>query len=124
MENRGMKIKQANLRGGVGGVAVYVAGIEEGLHLSKPWGEATDYDFIVEDRGGRAGAGEVDDARGSGRIFVHGAGERGAVPVRSFDYLAAYVLQEDMWYIIPAEMVVGQGSIAMYPRLKRSKYGV
>ena len=29
-----------------------------------------------------------------------------------------------MWYIIPGEMVVGQGSIALYPRLKRSKYGV
>ena len=29
-----------------------------------------------------------------------------------------------MWYIIPAEMLVGQGSIALYPRLKRSKYGV
>jgi hypothetical protein len=33
------------------------------------------------------------------------------------------VFQEDLWYIIPAEMVVGQGSIALYPRLKRSKYG-
>jgi len=34
------------------------------------------------------------------------------------------VFQEDLWYIIPAEMVVGQGSIARYARLKRSKYGV
>ena len=35
-----------------------------------------------------------------------------------FEYLAAYVFQEDLWYIIPAEMVVGQGSIALYPKLK------
>jgi hypothetical protein len=40
-----------------------------------------------------------------------------------FEYLAAYVFQEDMWYIIPGEMVVGQGSIALYPRLKGAKYG-
>jgi hypothetical protein len=40
-----------------------------------------------------------------------------------FDYLAAYIFQEDMWYIIPAELVVGQGSIALYPRYKPAKYG-
>ena len=37
--------------------------------------------------------------------------------------MAAYVFQEDLWYIIPAEMVVGQGSIALYPKLKGAKYG-
>jgi hypothetical protein len=51
-------------------------------------------------------------------------GSEGPYQGDPFDYLAAYVFQEDMWYIIPAEMVVGQGSIALYPRLKRSKYGV
>ncbi|MGC1786258.1 MAG: hypothetical protein WA718_05930 [Terriglobales bacterium] len=40
-----------------------------------------------------------------------------------FDYVAAYVFQEDLWYIIPAELVVGQGSIALYPKLKGAKYG-
>lgn len=40
-----------------------------------------------------------------------------------FDYLAAYKFQEDMWYIIPAELVVGQGSIALYTKLGRAKYG-
>ena len=40
-----------------------------------------------------------------------------------FDYLAAYIFQEDVWYIIPAELVVGQGSIALYPKLKGAKYG-
>jgi hypothetical protein len=39
-----------------------------------------------------------------------------------FDYVAAYVFQEDLWYIIPAELVVGQGSIALYPKLKDAKY--
>src|SRR5438552_17935662 len=28
-----------------------------------------------------------------------------------------------MWYIIPAERFSGQGSIALYPQLKKSKYG-
>lgn len=40
-----------------------------------------------------------------------------------FDYLAAYIFQEDTWYIVPAELVVGQGSIALYPQHKGAKYG-
>jgi hypothetical protein len=37
--------------------------------------------------------------------------------------VAAYLIPEDLWYIIPAEKVRGQGSIALYPQLKQSKYG-
>jgi hypothetical protein len=37
--------------------------------------------------------------------------------------VAAYLIPEDLWYIIPEEMIRGQGSIAVYPRLKKSKYG-
>ena len=50
-------------------------------------------------------------------------GSNGPYEGDPFDYLAAYVFQEDLWYIIPAEMVVGQGSIALYPKLKGAKYG-
>ena len=39
-----------------------------------------------------------------------------------FDFVAAYLILENLWYIIPAEMIRGQGSIAVYPRLKKSKY--
>jgi hypothetical protein len=38
---------------------------------------------------------------------------------RSNPYLCAL----SRWYIIPGEMVVGQGSIALYPKLKGAKYG-
>jgi hypothetical protein len=40
----------------------------------------------------------------------------------AFDFLAVYLIPEDMWYIVPAGRVRGQGSIALYPRLKRSRY--
>jgi hypothetical protein len=40
-----------------------------------------------------------------------------------FDFVAAYLIPEDIWYIIPAEKLQGQGSIGLYPRLKKSKYG-
>ena len=37
--------------------------------------------------------------------------------------MAAYLIPENLWYIIPEEMIRRQGSIAVYPRLKKSKYG-
>ena len=50
---------------------------------------------------------------------------RGCRPYQGdpFDFLAAYLIPDDMWYIIPAEKCSGQGSIALYPKLKKSKYG-
>jgi len=47
----------------------------------------------------------------------------GAYEGDPFDFVAAYLIPEDLWYIIPEEMIRGQGSIAVYPRLKKSKYG-
>ena len=98
-------------------------GIEEGLHSSKPWGEATHYDSIVEHLG-RAVRVQVKSTmledRGGYRARC---GERGPYQRDPFDYLAASVFQEGLWYIIPADGG-GTGSIARDPRLKRSKYGV
>ena len=40
----------------------------------------------------------------------------------AFDFLAVYVIPVEVWYIIPAEKIAGQGSVAVYPRLKTAKY--
>ncbi|HEX4486076.1 MAG TPA: hypothetical protein VH088_07410 [Terriglobales bacterium] len=40
----------------------------------------------------------------------------------AFDFVAVHVIPEEVWYIIPAEKVRGQGSVALYPRLARAKY--
>ncbi len=51
------------------------------------------------------------------------SGCRGPYEGDPFDFVAAYLIPENLWYIIPEEMIRGQGSIAVYPRLKKSKYG-
>jgi hypothetical protein len=33
------------------------------------------------------------------------------------------VIPENLWYIIPADKFKMQGSVALYPNLKNSKYG-
>jgi len=51
------------------------------------------------------------------------AGAGGPYVGDPFDFVAAYLIPEDVWYIIPAGKFEGQGSIGLYPRLKKSKYG-
>ena len=98
--------------------------IELGLHLNKPWGEVMPYDFAVEYQA-RFVRVQVKSTmfkdRGGYSCTVRGSG--GPYEGDPFDLLAAYVFQEDLWYIIPAELVVGQGSIALYPKLSCAKYG-
>ena len=49
-------------------------------------------------------------------------GSRGVYKGDAFDFVAVYVIPEDLWYIIPAERIRGQGSVAIYPKLKGAKY--
>lgn len=44
-----------------------------------------------------------------------GARSRGAYEGDPFDFVAVYVVPEDVWFIIPEEVVRGQGSVALYP---------
>ena len=98
--------------------------IELKLHLNKPWGEVMPYDFVVEHKAQFVRV-QVKSTmfkdRGGYSCTVRGSD--GPYEGDPFDYLAAYIFQEDVWYIIPAELVVGQGSIALYPNLKGAKYG-
>src|SRR5256885_3909468 len=56
--------------------------------------------------------------RGGYSCTVRGC--RGPYEGDPFDFVAGYLIPLDLWYIIPAEKCQGQGSIALYPRLKKS----
>jgi len=45
-----------------------------------------------------------------------------AYPPGSFDFLAAYVIYDDAWYIIPAEKILDLARITVYPQSAKSKY--
>lgn len=124
MRNRGMKIKHAKKRGEWVELKFMERAMELGLHLNKPWGEVMPYDFVIETNG-RFVRVQVKSTmfvdRGGYSCTVRGCS--GPYEGHPFEYVAAYIFQEDLWYIIPAELVVGQGSVALYPRLKKAKYG-
>jgi PD-(D/E)XK endonuclease len=96
---------------------------EHGLPVSKPWGELSSYDFVIGKTGrfvsvqvkstlSKLKTGYVCTVRGGHRAYDTG----------SFDFLAAYVVPEDAWYIIPAKLIHGKECIALYPNSPAAKY--
>jgi len=98
---------------------------EEGLAASKPWGDSRSYDCVVG-RPGKFVAVQVKCTiarleSGEGYICStcssHKPYRRGA-----FDFLAAYVIPEDAWYIIPAREIFGLKSISLCTAGAEAKY--
>lgn len=89
-----------------------VAGLD--LQVLKPWGDSARYDVGVERRRGwRPWKVQVKStmcmSKGSRRSYVcsvHPNQNGRAYRRGEFDFLAAYVIPEDVWYIIPAHVVM------------------
>ncbi|HTS06821.1 MAG TPA: group I intron-associated PD-(D/E)XK endonuclease [Candidatus Eisenbacteria bacterium] len=98
---------------------------EEGLSASKPWGDSRSFDCVVG-RPGKFVAVQVKCTiakleKGEGYICSTCSSHK---PYRkgSFDYLAAFVIPEDLWYIIPARLVFGLKSISLCTVGGEAKY--
>jgi hypothetical protein len=97
------------------------------LEVSKPWGDTRSYDFVVG-RPGRFVAVQVKST-----IFEIGEDEESGYlctvcsssrPYQrgSFDYLAAYVVYEDAWYILPEEDILGKKSVSLSTHCLEARY--
>jgi hypothetical protein len=120
----GTIIKNCKKRGEWAELVFAMRAIEQGLHLCRPWGESSGYDFAV-DQGARIVRVQVKST-----IFHEGEGysctlkdSRGPYKKNSFDFVAAYVIPEDLWYILPEKKVRGMWSVGLHPELEVSKYG-
>jgi len=124
MKNLGMKIRHPKRRGEWAELRFMTRATERGFCVAKPWGETAAYDFAVEHEG-RFVRVQVKSTmfkdRGGYSCSVRGC--RGPYTGDPFDFVAAYLIPEDLWYIIPEKKIRGQGSIALYPKLERAKYG-
>ena len=105
-----------------------------GLNVSKPWGDSARYDFIVEFRGRvfrvqvkstarphqqrsrpnpRARAYCINSATGSDRHLTYTRADA--------DFLAAYIVPEDLWYVIPVCAIVGRRTLRLSPHHRRQR---
>jgi hypothetical protein len=121
--NRGMKTWNGKRRGEWAEMVFAGRALREGLRLARPWGESSGYDFVV-DQDGRLVRVQVKST-----IFKEGTGyscsmkdSKGPYKKNSFEFVAAYVIPEDVWFIIPEEKVRGLWSVGLYPKLEGSKY--
>jgi PD-(D/E)XK endonuclease len=99
--------------------------IARGFWLWRPWGESRGYDWVVEREGGGFARVQVKST-----IFPEGKGyscslkdSKGVYRKKTFDFVAAYVIPMDVWYILPERRVRGMWSVGLHPELEKSKYG-
>ena len=96
-----------------------------GLTVSKPYGDSTRYDFMV-DAGVKSGqAGRISRVQvksvsvldqDSYRLTLsRGGGSKTGYRCCEIDFLAGYVIPQDVWYIIPVRAVARLKSIRLCP---------
>ena len=121
----GMRIiKNCKKRGEWVELVFAVRAMELGLRLARPWGESSGYDFTV-DQGARIVRVQVKST-----IFKEGVSgysctlkdSKGPYKKGSFDFVAAYVIPEDVWFILPEKKIRGMWSVGLNPKLETAKY--
>jgi hypothetical protein len=98
-----------------------------GFRVSKPWGESSRYDLIV-DNGRRLLRVQVKSAHraaeyGGYTFHAHGNTTR-VYEASEIDLLAAYVVPVDAWYLFPVEEFRKYKAMKLFPasRRRRSKF--
>jgi len=93
---------------------------KEGLRLAKPWGDSSRYDVVVE-TGGQFVRVQVKSTanrqpNGGYVCGVHPSPGSELYKRGDFDFLAAYIVPLDVWFIIPAKAIVRRKktSITLY----------
>ena len=126
MNKRKPKIIEDKKRRGEWAESVFMARAHEhGLPVSKPWGDSSSYDFVVG-RPGRFVAVQVKctvarSENGKGYVCSTCSSHKRYRP-GSFDFLVAYVVLEDAWYIIPEEKIRRKLSISLLTQCSESRY--
>jgi len=123
MEKRKHRISNKKLRGEWAEMRFMVCATEREVQVSRPWGESRSYDFVV----GRPGSFVAVQVKSTvfeleqGWICKVRSGNK-PYPRGSFDFLAAYIVFEDAWYIIPENEVQGMENITLHTGSGRANY--
>ncbi len=120
-------VRDAKRQGELAELVFAARAAAHGLRVLKPYGESCAYDFAIES-GGRMKRVQVKSVgvaeRGAYRISAgKGHSSKRAYTKKELDVLAAYVIPEDTWYLIPVEAFTPVKSIHLCPgRKSRRKF--
>jgi hypothetical protein len=126
VKKRGWRnIKNSKDRGAWAELCFAARSMEEGLRPARPTGEPSGYDFLVHHKSTRIFRVQV-------KSTIYKMGRCYHCTIRtchhvykkdSFDFVAAYVIPEDVWYILPEKVVRGMSTVGLYPAMTGAKYG-
>ena len=124
MTNRGVDIKNRKQRGEWAEMCFMARAAAHGLCVAKPYGDSAPYDFAIEYQG-RFLRVQVKSTKykrfGCYICRVHTTSR----PYRAdqIDFVAAYVIPLDVWYMLPASAFQRKTQVCLSPHRKTSKYG-
>jgi len=88
-----------------------------GFGVAKPWGDSERYDFIV-DSGHNFWRVQVKSSQlhadSRYQIKTSGFGNR-AYTSGEIDFIVAYIIPEDLWYVLPIDAIGARGYLRFYP---------
>jgi PD-(D/E)XK endonuclease len=99
-----------------------------GFSVSKPWGDSDPYDLIVDSGSGlsrvQVKSAYRGDKYGGYMISAHGNRRKKGYSLKDIDALVAYIVPEDLWYVLPVTLLRRIKSLKLYPKPRRwsSKY--
>ena len=117
-------LRHAKARGEWAELRFMTRAAEQGLRVTKPWGDNSPYDFAVESHGHflRVQVKCTQYKRQHSYVCTICSSHVVYRPDQ-LDFFAALVIPTDTWYILPILATNNQPSIVLSPHLKKSKYG-
>ena len=97
---------------------------EQGLRVSRPWGDSAPYDVAVE-HNGRFLRVQIKSTRcrhSAGAYKCHIDSNGTPYTLHELDFIAAYVIPLEVWYLIPLAATRGQTEVLLAPNRPKSKY--
>lgn len=126
MAQRGSQFRNSTVRGEWAEIRFVARAMEQQFRVSKPWGNSSPYDLMVERDGlvYRVQVKSTMNRIGPASYGCHmPTEERMLRLLKEVDFVAAYVIPADIWYIIPAGTVKDRkGVISLSPWKRGSKY--
>lgn len=133
LKSAGMRIRKPKERGEWAELLFMAKAAELGFKLSKPWGESAPYDVAIDLRGCFIRV-QVKSTMSRHRfmrthykqnMYVIDARRNSDRPYRvsDFDFLAVYIIPEDLWYIVPASVAIRRKTMCVIPGGKRNRHG-
>jgi len=123
MSNHKPAISHAKQRGEWAEIRFLERAARHGLRVSKPWGESAPYDFAVEHNGRFHRVQVKCTSKKRLQSYVCWvSNSRGPYTSRQIDFVAAYIIPVEIWYILPIAALRRSFDVWLNPARKNSRY--